>query len=121
MHEYVKNSVNIHGLRKARAKELFLEKFKEYYKESKETNLKKRVVSALERAGGYTNRYLGHSSDREDLLLTYVYRVCGVEEVVVAFKDVGIDEKTAENLINEILGDRINTTGYTPEIGDIDD
>jgi integrase len=120
MHEYVKNSVNIHGLRKARAKELFLEKFKEYYKESKETNLKKRVVSALERAGGYTNRYLGHSSDREDLLLTYVYTVCGVEEVLLTFKDVGIDEKTAKNMINEILGDRINTTGYTPEIGDID-
>ena len=120
MHEYVKNSVNIHGLRKARAKELFLEKFKEYYKESKETNLKKRVVSALERAGGYTNRYLGHSSDREDLLLTYVYTVCGVEEVVLTLKEVGINEETAENLVNEILGDRINTTGYNPAIGEVE-
>jgi len=121
MHEYIENSVNIHGLRKARAKELFLTKFKEYYKESKENNLKKRVVNALERAGGYANRYLGHSSDRMDLLLTYVYRVCGVEEVLLTFQDVGIDEETAKNLINEILGDRINTTGYTPEIGDIND
>jgi len=121
MHEYVKNSVNIHGLRKARAKELFLEKFKEYYQKSNKENLKERIVNALEKAGGYTNRYLGHSSDREDLLLTYVYKVCGVEEVLLTFQDVGIDRETAENLINEILGDRINTTGYTPEIGDIDD
>jgi len=34
--------------------------------------------------------------------------------------DCGIDERTALSLINEILGDRINVTGYTPEIGDVD-
>ncbi len=120
MYEYVENSVNIHGLRKARAKELFLTKLKEYYQKSNKENLKERVVNSLEKAGGYTNRYLGHSSNREDLLLTYVYGVCGVEEVVLTLKDCGIDERTALSLINEILGDRINVTGYTPEIGDVD-
>ena len=116
---YVEKGVNIHGLRKLRASEVFLEKLKEIYTNvyaGKNMPLKKKIYLSFKKAGAYVDKYLGHENKskgkqhlkregRWDLIKKYQLDVLKAEDIAIALSECRLDYKTALETVKEVLTD----------------
>lgn len=122
MEEYVNRRVSIHGLRKLRASELFLEKLKEVYAsfENKNLPLKKRVYESFKKAGSFVDKYLGHETITEwkktmgvvregrwDLIKKYQLDVLSPENIAIVLCncDRSLEFQTALQVVKEVISD----------------
>jgi len=118
LEHYVRKSVNIHGLRKLRASELFLDKLKEVYStiyEKQNLPLKKKVYLSFKKAGAYVDKYLGHETKpkskadkkegRWDLIKKYQLDVLKPEDIAKALSECGLNYYVALEVVREVISE----------------
>jgi len=119
LNQYIKHKVGIHGFRKLRASELFLEKLGHFYEEEKEKNIpeKQKIYNAIKSAGKYVDKYLGHETEpkskkekkqktwRANLVKRYQVDVLKPEDIAMRLVQCGADYVSALQHVREILSE----------------
>ncbi|AEH07584.1 tyrosine-type recombinase/integrase [Methanothermococcus okinawensis] len=112
---YIDHKISIHGLRKLRASELFLQKLGDYYLVEEIGNEKEKIYYTLKKAGKYVDRYLGHETStkakanqdtmRMKLVRRYQIDVISPEDIASRLSECGADYNKALSIVNEILSE----------------